>query len=283
MANSTKSGNELTNTSRRRAVKKIVGGVTAIAAYNMLPVKWETPIIEQIFLPAHAQTSGCFGCSLEDPCKITVLEGDNTTSEVIVRVDGNVIPPTAGLRVTIQITPFTNPSEPLSEPTTYQTITDEQGMFTGTYTVAGGPGIDAVSAITTVAGADGPAGCDVTTHAKPSDTPVTTEYFASGVIWNSDYVAVTINSGGGGTFVRINNRISRRWAGSFSSIPQTISLTNTDLGPGCSATGSNSVTINSATLTQVDVTYEDQFGSTTTVSIPAATIPVEPAISGTCG
>ena len=43
---------------RRKAVKQIVGGVTGLAAYHLLPAKWETPIIESIFLPAHAQTSG---------------------------------------------------------------------------------------------------------------------------------------------------------------------------------------------------------------------------------
>ena len=46
------------NAGRRKAVKTIVGGVTAIAAYNILPSKWGTPIIEQVFLPAHAATSG---------------------------------------------------------------------------------------------------------------------------------------------------------------------------------------------------------------------------------
>lgn len=44
--------------SRRKAVKTIAGGVSAIAAYHVLPSKWSTPIIEQVFLPAHAVTSG---------------------------------------------------------------------------------------------------------------------------------------------------------------------------------------------------------------------------------
>lgn len=44
--------------SRRKAVKKIVGGLTAFAAYNALPAKWSTPRIESVFIPAHAQTSG---------------------------------------------------------------------------------------------------------------------------------------------------------------------------------------------------------------------------------
>jgi hypothetical protein len=54
---------EIESTSRRKAVKTIVGGVTALAAYNMMPVKWGTPVIEQIFLPAHAATSGEQVCS----------------------------------------------------------------------------------------------------------------------------------------------------------------------------------------------------------------------------
>lgn len=46
------------NRGRRKAVKTIVGGVGALAAYHTLPVNWSKPIIEQIFLPVHAQTSG---------------------------------------------------------------------------------------------------------------------------------------------------------------------------------------------------------------------------------
>jgi len=48
----------LEDAGRRKAVKTIVGGVTALAAYNVFPSKWGTPIIEQVFLPAHAATSG---------------------------------------------------------------------------------------------------------------------------------------------------------------------------------------------------------------------------------
>jgi hypothetical protein len=50
--------NEIGNLSRRKAVKTLVGGVTVVAAYHVLPAKWGTPIIEQVFLPAHAATSG---------------------------------------------------------------------------------------------------------------------------------------------------------------------------------------------------------------------------------
>ncbi|MCI5207646.1 MAG: hypothetical protein D3910_02370 [Candidatus Electrothrix sp. ATG2] len=49
---------EVENAGRRTIVKAIVGGVTAVAAFHSMPSQWSTPIIEQVLLPAHAQTSG---------------------------------------------------------------------------------------------------------------------------------------------------------------------------------------------------------------------------------
>ena len=49
---------EIDSVSRRKAIKTIVSGVTAVAAYHALPAKWGSPIVEQVFLPAHAITSG---------------------------------------------------------------------------------------------------------------------------------------------------------------------------------------------------------------------------------
>jgi hypothetical protein len=46
------------NRTRRKVVKGLAAGAGALAAYHTFPVNWSTPIIEQIFLPAHAQTSG---------------------------------------------------------------------------------------------------------------------------------------------------------------------------------------------------------------------------------
>ncbi len=48
----------VTDKGRRKAIKALVGGVSAITAYHAFPTKWGTPIVEQIFLPAHAATSG---------------------------------------------------------------------------------------------------------------------------------------------------------------------------------------------------------------------------------
>ena len=44
--NSKEDNRSLESQSRRKVVKQIAGGVTALAAYHVLPVKWEKPIIE---------------------------------------------------------------------------------------------------------------------------------------------------------------------------------------------------------------------------------------------
>lgn len=95
-----KEGNSvLESSSRRKAVKTIVGGVTAFAAYNALPSKWGTPIIEQVFLPAHAATS-CQGAVI-GPCTVT-HRGFNTVpggSNWELTLSGFVTPPIEGLQI----------------------------------------------------------------------------------------------------------------------------------------------------------------------------------------
>ena len=134
----------LENESRRKAVKTIVGGVTVLAAYHAMPVKWGTPIIEQVFLPAHAATSGS---SLHDPCTVTHTDGPEDT----FLVEGYVTPPTEGLPTTIVLTP--TPGSP--QTTTTTTLAD--GTFSATITIASGS--DRVDVTTTVEGADGTASC----------------------------------------------------------------------------------------------------------------------------
>lgn len=102
MKKSAKLDLDLKSTGRRKAVKKIVGGVTALAAYNMMPVKWGTPIVEQIFLPAHAATSGSF---VIDNLAVRYIEGNGTTGSVIVNISGQMNPPVAGQSVILTITP----------------------------------------------------------------------------------------------------------------------------------------------------------------------------------
>ena len=153
---------ELKSVSRRKAVKQIVGGVSALAAYNMLPVRWEKPIIEQIFLPAHAAVSGI---TLSDPCTAELVSGNQESSIDVIRVSGFVTPPVGGLEVTIVGTPNGGSGGPV----TVTTSTASDGTYSAEVTMVGGPGIVGVGATTTVAGVNGAAHCSV--GIPPADHP----------------------------------------------------------------------------------------------------------------
>jgi len=139
---------------RRKAVKTIVGGVTAVAAYNILPATWNTPIIESIFIPAHAATSGT---SLSDPCEVTWVSGYQDSSTVVVDITGYVTPPTANLPTTIVATG--NPDADATA--TITTTTAADGTFSGTATLTTSSGIGTVLVTTIVEGASGEASCRV--------------------------------------------------------------------------------------------------------------------------
>jgi len=47
----------VTNQARRKAIKKIAVGVGVVAGYSALPEKWTKPVVGQMILPAHAETS----------------------------------------------------------------------------------------------------------------------------------------------------------------------------------------------------------------------------------
>jgi hypothetical protein len=96
--------------SRRKVVKTIVGGVTAVAAYNMLPAKWGKPIIESVFLPAHATTSGSPQAVAETvsatvgACTVSITKGDRSASTTVhFLVEGMVTPAVNGLPVNISV------------------------------------------------------------------------------------------------------------------------------------------------------------------------------------
>lgn len=139
--------------SRRHAVKTIVGGVTAMAAYNLLPARWGVPVIESVLLPAHAVTSAL---TINDPCAVEILTGDQSTAEVEVRVNGYVTPPTGNLGVVVHVTPVG-----AGTPVTVTTATADDGSFVATEMISGGPGITRVEVTTTVTGAVGSASCRV--------------------------------------------------------------------------------------------------------------------------
>lgn len=92
-----------TKISRRKAVKTIAGGITAFATYQYLPAKWETPIIESIFIPAHAQTSGVPPEEKPDPPdppgpdptlihELVSIEKGSTSNDILATFN----PPTGG-------------------------------------------------------------------------------------------------------------------------------------------------------------------------------------------
>ena len=78
-------------TSRRQAMKTIVGGITTIAAFQILPAKWGKPLIESVFIPAHAATSGATRTywidSSTDPIHWFAVTVNPDGSATIVRVN----------------------------------------------------------------------------------------------------------------------------------------------------------------------------------------------------
>ncbi len=109
------------NAGRRKIIKNIVGGVTTLAAYNLLPAKWGVPLVESVILPAHAATSGT---SMHDPCSITWTEfidiGDLANASMRFQVTGYVSPPTGGVSIHIVVTPENSAGPSVAVDTTTQ-------------------------------------------------------------------------------------------------------------------------------------------------------------------
>ena len=141
------------NAGRRKVVKTMVGGVGTLLAYHVLPTTWSKPIIEQVYLPAHAAGSGV---ALADPCSIAVVAGDVNATTVIIQVSGFVTPPIGGLTTRITATP-----SGAGTTTTVSTATATNGSFSSQIAFSGAPGITSVSVLTTVTGASGSAHCSV--------------------------------------------------------------------------------------------------------------------------
>ncbi len=158
------SKHSLESPQRRKTIKTMVGGGVALAAYHVLPDSWERPLIEQVFLPAHAATSGV---TLNDPCMVSLDQGTTASSAVVIRVEGYVTPPVNGLAVLVVATPSGAGASASGSATTSST-----GAFSLQMTVSGGPGITAVSVQTTVTGASGVSACAVSIPEE--GTPATT-------------------------------------------------------------------------------------------------------------
>lgn len=74
---------------RRQAMKKILVGVGALAGYSVLPEQWIRPVIGQVVLPAHAETSGIVPVeestvepAAEEKPTETAADGEYNTEEV---------------------------------------------------------------------------------------------------------------------------------------------------------------------------------------------------------
>ena len=97
----------LENSGRRKAVKTIVSSTAALAAYNVLPTHWETPLVEFGVLPAHAVTSGVtvFTTEIKDMI-VEYVEGNETTDTVMVKISGFVDPSHTSVLVKLTATPI---------------------------------------------------------------------------------------------------------------------------------------------------------------------------------
>ena len=155
------------NCSRRKAVKTIAGGVGALAAYHVLPVNWSRPIVEQIFLPAHAAVSGI---TLSDPCTVELVRGDQATSIDVIRVSGFVTPPVGGLEVAIAA--VANGGSGDNE--TAYTSTAPDGTYSVEITMRGGPGITGVGVHTGITGVRNEAYCSIGVPPANTTNPPTT-------------------------------------------------------------------------------------------------------------
>jgi hypothetical protein len=151
------------DSSRRQAVKTIVGGVSTVAAYHLMPAKWSTPLIEAIMLPVHAAASGL---TLSDPCSVAVLSGTTASAEITIRIDGFVTPPVGALDTVIEIIP-----QGTGNPVRLETVTADDGTFSEQIVVTGGPGITGLAVTTSVQGATGAANCSIALSPSPGPDP----------------------------------------------------------------------------------------------------------------
>jgi len=140
--------------SRRSALKKLLVGAGVLAGYQVLPKRWATPIIEQVVLPAHAQTSGL---SIHDPCESSLVSGNQDSVTVIINVKGYISPATANIPITIVATVTGG----TGESTTNHTMTDASGNYSINMIVNGGPGITFVSVLVTASGVANSGRCSV--------------------------------------------------------------------------------------------------------------------------
>ena len=78
--------NKKSNKSRRKLLKSLAAGSSAIVVSKSLPGSWSKPVVDSVILPAHAQTTGC--CDIAG----TYCWSDQYSSlEITVNADGSIM------------------------------------------------------------------------------------------------------------------------------------------------------------------------------------------------
>ncbi len=138
-------------------IKTIFGSVTGAVVYHTFPVKWEMPIIEQVFLPAHAAPSSVL---LHTSCDV-ISKREGLSNHVVVNVSGFIIPPSSGLLTTITAR-VTDEATPFPPPVTVTTSTQTDGTFSTPVDIPHtDETVSTIEIVTRVDGARGDARCEV--------------------------------------------------------------------------------------------------------------------------
>ncbi len=181
-------GNAPENQERRKTIKKLAVGVGALAGYSVLPAQWIKPIVGQIVLPAHAQTSGMTITWFT----LTIIEGHQGSDTLTVRAAGGIAPPTANqtITITVQGTKGTAANEQkgvignalasvsdflVSDAVAQEAciqegsaVTGPDGTFTKDFELTCGSGVTSVYAVAVMNSDDTSANASVTVPGEPS-------------------------------------------------------------------------------------------------------------------
>ncbi|MDK9709106.1 MAG: hypothetical protein OEL83_18845 [Desulforhopalus sp.] len=146
-------GHSQVDTERRKALKKLAVGLGALAGCAVLPERWVAPIIGNVVLPAHAQTSGRTLAA----CTIDWIAGDQTSDNISFAVYGSVTPPGAGVPINVA---FETTGWVVTG--SFDIVTDAAGEYSlGIGPNHAGGGFLTVGATVTSSGASGTASCSM--------------------------------------------------------------------------------------------------------------------------
>lgn len=81
---------------RRKLLKSIAAGGGAIVAGKSLPENWTKPVVGNVILPAHAQTSPSFSCSITGQALIELVAGYIVAGPILYTVTNTGTGPLTG-------------------------------------------------------------------------------------------------------------------------------------------------------------------------------------------